>query len=77
MIIDIKHKNEKIEAGDLVYSEVLGEYGFICSTEDIYYFADKKFKQCSDLYEELSNLIKYIGLKLIAKNRDLLVTLQR
>lgn len=37
MKIDIKKKKEYIECGDLVYSDLVGEYGFVCIIEDRYF----------------------------------------
>lgn len=77
MKIDISKKKEYIECGDLVYSKMLEKYGFIAHIENSYCFIEKThFDNWSDSYEELSELIHKVDLELIAKNKDLRISLK-
>lgn len=76
MKLDIEKKKEYIQCGDFVYSTTAKEYGFVCLIDDKYYFVNKDdFERWSDPYEKLSELIHKVNLTLIAKNKDLKISL--
>ncbi|SCI08239.1 hypothetical protein [Romboutsia sp. 1001713B170207_170306_H8] len=75
MKIVVKKEMESIKCGDLVYSSLLREYGFVCHIENKYYFINREFENWSDPYEELKELIHKTNLELVAKNKKLKVSL--
>lgn len=78
MKIDIRIKTEYIECGDLVYSKSLNEAGFIGYINDNYYVLNKNtFEDFTDGYKSLQELISKFALELIAKNKDLNVSMKK
>lgn len=77
MKIEISKKKQYIDCGDLVYSDLLSEYGFIGYIEEEFYFIDKnKFQNYSEGYQSLDELISRCKLELIAKNKELNVSMK-
>ena len=78
MNIDIKIKKEYIDCGDLVYSRLLNENGFVGYINNNYYFLDKNnFENLSNAYKSLDELISKVELELVAKNKELNVGIKR
>lgn len=78
MLIDIKARVENIEVGDLV--KVSGDDThtyFVASNKQNFFLLDTKvFMTSTALYEDIQELVDKCNLKLIAKNRDLKLSLQ-
>lgn len=78
MNIDIKIKKEYIDCGDLVYSKLLNENGFVGYINNNFYFLDKNnFENLSNAYKSLEELISKVELELVAKNKELNVGIKK
>lgn len=76
MKIDIKIKKDPIKCGDLVHSNSLNQDGFIGYINNNYYFLDKNnFENFSSPHECLDELISNLELELIAKNKEIRVSM--
>lgn len=76
MKLDIKKKKEYIGRGDLGYSKLLNEHGFIGRINNKYYFIDNNyFENLSDPYEDLEELVDKVKIELVAKNKNLRMSL--
>lgn len=76
MKLDIKKKKECIACGDLGYSELLNEHGFIGRINKNYYFIDNNyFENLSDPFEDLDELVDKLKIELVAKNKNLRMSL--
>lgn len=76
MKLDIKRKKEYITCGDLAYSELLNEHGFIGRINKNYYFIDNNyFENLSEPFEDLDELVDKLKIELVAKNKNLRMSL--
>ncbi len=73
----IRKNKQYISSGDFVYSKCVDKYGFVCFIGGNYYFINKDdFENWSDQYNKLSELVHKLNLELIAKNKDLKISLK-
>ena len=76
MKIDISKKKEYIACGDLGYSELLNEHGFIGRINKKYYFIDNNyFENLSEPFQDLDELVDKLKIELVAKNKNLRMSL--
>lgn len=71
-----KEEKKYITCGDLGYSELLNEHGFIGRINKNYYFIDNNyFENLSEPFVDLEELVDKLKIELVAKNKNLRMSL--
>ena len=74
MFIDIKDNSKDINIGDLVKSSNGRLYFVVNDGSYNYLISVKEFKVTSDSYKTVSELVERYDLRLIAKHKDIKIT---